>query len=81
VLFVTLVTAAFVLVRAVRRTEGLAHLKVPAPIAAYTGLIVTVAAMIVGFGPLNGLVQRPYPALLFGWPILLAGLKPRPAGR
>jgi hypothetical protein len=75
--FVLLVIAGFVLIRAVRRTEGFGYLKVPARIVAWTNLVVTVAAMTVGFGAINGLIQRPYIALLFGWPILLAGIAPR----
>lgn len=77
VMFLCLVIAAFVLVRAVRRTEGFGYLKVPARIVAYTSLILTVAAVTVGFGGLSGLIQRPYLALLFGWPILLATIAPR----
>jgi hypothetical protein len=76
-LFLTLVIAGFVLIRAVRRTEGFGFLTVPARIVAWTGLVVTVAAMTVGFAPVNGLVQRPYLALLFGWPLVLAVVAPR----
>jgi hypothetical protein len=75
--FVLLVVAAFVLVRAVRRTDGFGYLKVPARVVAYTSLVLTVVAMTAGFGTVDGLVQRPYVALLFGWPILLAGIAPR----
>ncbi|MGK5684042.1 DUF998 domain-containing protein [Actinoplanes sp. URMC 104] len=71
-LFLLLVIAMFVLVRAVRRTPGLEYLKVPARVVAYGSLILTVATVTVGFGDYNGLVQRPYLALLFGWPLLLA---------
>lgn len=77
-LFVVLISTAFVLIRAVRRTEGFGHLKVPARIVAWTGVILTVSMVTVGFGSFSGLVQRPYLALLFGWPILLAGIAPRP---
>jgi hypothetical membrane protein len=76
-LFVTLVIASFVLIRATRRTDGFAHLAVPTRIMAYVLLLTTLAAMTVGFGAVNGLVQRPYLALLFGWPVLLAGSAPR----
>jgi hypothetical protein len=65
------------MIRAVRRTDGFGYLKLPARVVAYGSLLVTVAAMTVGFGAVNGLVQRPYLALLFGWPILLAGIAPR----
>jgi hypothetical membrane protein len=76
-MFLVLVAVAFVLIRAVRRTEGLGYLKVPARIVAWTSLLVTASAVTVGFAPVAGLVQRPYLALLFGWPILLAGIAPR----
>jgi hypothetical protein len=76
-MFLVLVVAGFALVRAVRRTEGLGYLKVPARVVAYSSLLVTVSAVTVGFGAYAGLVQRPYLALLFGWPILVAGIAPR----
>ncbi len=44
-----------------------------ARIVAYTALVLTVSAVTVGFGAYAGLVQRPYLALLFGWPIVPAG--------
>jgi Protein of unknown function (DUF998) len=76
-LFLTLVVTSFVLIRAVRRTPGFGYLTGPARIVAWTGLVVTVLAMTIGFGAVNGLVQRPYLALLFGWPVLLAAIAPR----
>ncbi|MEV6493386.1 DUF998 domain-containing protein [Actinoplanes sp. NPDC051633] len=76
-LFLTLVVTSFVLIRAVRRTPGFGYLTGPARIVAWTGLVVTVLAMTIGFGAVNGLVQRPYLALLFGWPTLLAAIAPR----
>jgi hypothetical protein len=78
-MFLTLVAAMFVLVRATRRTEGFGHLTVPTRIVAYTTLVTTVAAVTIGFGDVSGLVQRPFLALLFGWPVLLAGLAARSA--
>jgi hypothetical membrane protein len=77
VLFLVLVSTAFVLIRAVRRTEGFGYLKAPARLVAWTGLVLTVSLVTVGFGSVSGLVQRPYLALLFGWPILLAAIAPR----
>jgi hypothetical protein len=76
-LFLVLVIAGFVLIRATRRTEGFGHLTVPTRIVAYLLLLTTVFAVTVGFGAVAGLVQRPYLALLFGWPLLLAGTAPR----
>jgi hypothetical membrane protein len=76
-MFLLLVATAFVLARKVRRTAGFGHLTVPARIVAWSGLLLTVAAMTAGFGAVNGLVQRPYLALLFGWPIALAAIAPR----
>jgi hypothetical membrane protein len=76
-LFLLLVSASFVLVRAVRRTEGFGFLKVTARIVAYGTLALTVAMVVVGFGDHDGLVQRPYLAVLFGWPILAAAIAPR----
>ena len=76
-LFLTLVIATFVLVRAARRTEGFGHLAMPTRIVAITGLLLTVSIVTVGYGDLSGLVQRPYLALAFGWPVLLAGWAPR----
>jgi hypothetical protein len=34
---------------------------------------------VVGFGDYNGLAQRPLLALLFGWPVVAAGIAPRRA--
>ena len=76
-LFLLLVVTGFVLIGKVRRTAGFGYLTVPARVIAYTNLIVIGAAMTVGFGAVNGLVQRPSVALLFGWPIVLAGIAPR----
>jgi hypothetical protein len=76
-LFLILVIAMFVLVRAVRRTEGLGHLAMPTRVVAIAGLLLTVSIVTVGYGDFSGLVQRPYLAMLFGWPVLLAGLAPR----
>lgn len=76
-LFLLLVSASFVLVRAVRRTDGFGFLKVAARTVAYGTLALTVAMVVVGFGDHDGLVQRPYLAVLFGWPILAAAIAPR----
>jgi hypothetical membrane protein len=76
-MFVTLVAASFVLIRAVRRTEGFGHLKVPARIVAWSSLLFTVATVTVGFGQFAGLAQRPFIALLFGWPVVLATVAAR----
>ncbi|WP_250004798.1 DUF998 domain-containing protein [Actinoplanes sp. M2I2] len=76
-LFLLLVSASFVLIRAVRRTEGFGFLTVAARIVAYGTLALTVAMVVVGFGDQDGLVQRPYLAVLFGWPILAAAIAPR----
>jgi len=76
-LFLLLVSASFVLVRAVRRTDGFGFLKVAARTVAYGALALTVAMVVVGFGDHDGLVQRPYLAVLFGWPILAAAIAPR----
>jgi hypothetical membrane protein len=78
-LFLILVIAMFVLVRAARRTEGFGHLAIPTRIVAIAGLLLTVSIVTIGYGDVSGLVQRPYLAMLFGWPVLLAGLAPRAA--
>lgn len=76
-MFVLLVVAAFVLIRAVRRTEGFGFLTIPARVVAWTGLLVTLAMVVVGFAGNSGLVQRPYLAVLFGWPVLLTAVRAR----
>ena len=76
-MFLLLVIAAFTLIRAVRRTEGFGFLTLPARIVAWAGLLVLIDTVLVGFGANSGLVQRPFLALLFGWPILVSVIKKR----
>src|SRR4051794_33899813 len=76
--FVVLLVALFVLARAVRKAPGLTHLAVPSRIVAFLCLAVLVPMVIFGFEGYEGLVQRPTYALMFGWPLLVAGLPARP---
>jgi hypothetical membrane protein len=76
--FLVLLVALFVLARAVRRTPGLTYLAVPSRIVAFLCLAVLVPMFIFGFEGYQGLVQRPTYALMFGWPLLVAGLRARP---
>jgi hypothetical protein len=75
--FLVLLVALFVLARAVRLTPGLTYLAVPTRIVAFLCLAVLVPMFVFGFEGYHGLVQRPTYALMFGWPLLVAGLRSR----
>jgi hypothetical protein len=76
--FLALLVALFVLARAVCRTPGLGYLAMPTRIVAFLCLAVLVPMFVFGFEGYHGLVQRPTYALMFGWPLLIAGLRSRP---
>jgi hypothetical protein len=75
--FLILQTALFLLPRALRGAPGLNRLAVPARIVAFASLVAVVPMFVFGFEGYHGLVQRPTYALMFGWPILVAGLRRR----
>lgn len=76
--FLLLIVALFFLARAQRKSQGWAHLAVPTRIAAGFSLIFTLVFVFTSaFEPYSGLAQRVFVTVLFGWPILSAGLAPR----
>lgn len=75
--FLVLTIALSVLARGLRRSRAWAHLAVPtrlAGLAAFAGIAMLVT---VGFGAVEGLVERAVVTLLFGLPIVLAALPAR----
>ena len=75
--FLIMLIALFVLARALRKTPGLTYLAIPTRVVAFVCLAVLIPSIVFGFEGYQGLVQRPLYALLFGWPILAAGLPRR----
>jgi hypothetical membrane protein len=75
--FLVLTIAMFVIARGLKRSGGWAHLAVPTRLTGLAAFLVIAAMMTVGFGEFGGLVQRPFIALLFGWPVLLAAVPAR----
>lgn len=75
--FLVLTIALWVLARGLRTSRAWAHLAVPtrlAGLAAFAGIAMLVT---VGFGAVEGLVERAVVTLLFGLPIVLAALSAR----
>jgi hypothetical membrane protein len=75
--FLVLTIALSVLARGLRKNRAWAHLALPtrlAGLAAFAGIAILVT---VGFGAVEGLVERAVITLLFGLPIVLAALPPR----
>ncbi|WP_432496628.1 DUF998 domain-containing protein [Kineococcus gypseus] len=75
--FVLLSVALLLLPRALRANPGWAHLATATRLVGLAAVLVIAALMTVGFGDVSGLVQRPFVAVLFGWPVLLAAAPAR----
>ena len=76
--FLVLTIAMFPLARGWRRNGGPARLADATRIVGGVGVLVIAMMMTVGFGDVGGLVQRPFVALLFGTPVLLAAFPTDP---
>lgn len=80
-LFLLMTVALFVLARATRRVQGWSRLTVATRLAGLWAVLV-IADLMVDPPALNGwagAIQRAFIVVLFGWPVLVAGLPARPA--
>jgi len=78
-MFVSLTVALFLLARALRRDAGRARLATPTRLVAFTCLAVIVVVFMAEIGSSwHGLIQRIFAALVFGWPVVVAGSAPKP---
>jgi hypothetical membrane protein len=77
--FLLMIAALFTLPRALRRTPELGHLVWPTRAIAILGAAFVVGLVVATYGSVEGLAQRAFVLMTYGWPVFLA-LAPVTAG-